>query len=263
MLAKCSNTVPQTSSGQGVELVRKSKEQAGALVSALQAHVMFLSEQLEKAVALLPTAAMYEKYAADLREYGGIESPEAMIDKVVITTEREKELASLVQEKVKEWAESHPTLAPLTLTIFGYVYGQFRRNFGCRRLSRVPPQEYQGIVEFVKTLRVPSLADFGPLAAVLMVTRAMLQVSAARAAEMCGVSPRAFRRWETGEHVPGPRNIPALARFLGMSEPKVKNLAEQQRLFNGEEKADGKPSRRPVPQVKAERGVPVGETLSP
>ncbi|MEW6226496.1 MAG: hypothetical protein AB1700_00145 [Bacillota bacterium] len=266
MLAKCSNTVPQTSSGEGVELVRKSKEQAGALVSALQAHVMFLSEQLEKAVALLPAAAMYEKYAADLREYGGIESPEALIDKVVITPEREKELASLIRGKVKEWAEGHPTLASLAPTVFGYVYGQFRRNFGCRRLSRILPQEYQEIVEFVKTLRIPSLADFGPLAAVLMVNRAMLQLSAARAAKMCGVTSRAFRRWETGVDVPSSRNIPALAQFLGMSEWKVENLAEQQRLFNGEqkaEKADRKPSRRPAPQVKAERGVQVGETLSP
>lgn len=265
MLAKCSNTVLQVSPAEApaVELVQKSKEQAGALVSALQAHVVFLSEQLEKAVALLPTVAMYEKHAADLREYGGIESPEALIDKVVITPEREKELASLIHRKVAEWAKGHPTLAPLVPTVYGYIYGQFRRNFGCRRLSRVPPQEYQEIVEFVKTLRVPSLADFGPLAAVLMVNRAMFGISAARAAAMCGVSSRAIRHWETGENVPSPKSIPALARFLEMDKRKIEHLAEQQRLFNGEQKADGRPSQRPTAQLNPERGVLGEESLNP
>jgi len=230
-------------------------------MSALQAHVAFLSEQLEKAAAFTPVVAMYEKHAADLREFGGIESPEALLDRVAITPEREKELASLIQEKVRRWRETHPTLAPLAPTVHGYIYGQLRRNFGCRRLSRIPPHEYRQILEYVGSFRIPSFADFGPLAAVLMATRGTHGMSAARAAKVCGVTGRAYRRWETGEHVPGPRNIPALARFLGMSDRKTKYLAEQQRLFNGEQKADKSLSQRPAAHVRTERGDQVGEAL--
>lgn len=262
MREKCNEIAPQAPESPA-ELVRKSKEQAGALVSALQAHVAFLTEQLEKVVVLLPAVTMYERYAADLKQYGGIESPGALLDRAVITVEKEKELASLIQEKVEGWKKTHPSLASLAPTVYGYVYGLLCRNFGIRRLSRIPPQEYQEIAEFVKTLQIPSLADFGPLAAVLMVTRAMRRMSAARAAEMCGVTNRGYRRWEAGKHVPCPRNVSSVAQFIGMSERKVMRLIEQQRLYNGgpetERKAKAKPSRQPPAQPGAERGGRIGE----
>lgn len=76
-------------------------------------------------------------------------------------------------------------------------------------------------------------------------------ISHREAAEEIGVSQQVFSRWVAGDNVPKADQIPAIARFLGMSQKSVRDLRiAARRRRNGQLENELGALRREVAELR-------------
>ncbi|RDV81795.1 helix-turn-helix transcriptional regulator [Ammonifex thiophilus] len=220
-----------------------ARQAAELAVRAVEAALLEVARQNRE---LFELKRRIDEDAEALKEYGGMGSVLELPEKVPVSVEVEERLLGRLREKARKWCDRYgeKKAGLLFPAVFGRATVRVLKATGARRFSRLPAKVVSQVEELIESLDFGELVrDAGPLAVNLLARRLDLGLTQEGAAKECGVARKTYGDWETGRHVPHARNLPAVARFLGVSLAEAGMLVEEQQrhLGRGVSGADARP----------------------
>lgn len=178
------------------------------------------------------------KHAEEFEAYGDLNSLSELPYRVRVSDEVVEGLLRRLRERCRDWCSQFPGGERLFPRVFAVVTQRVLRELGLKRFDHLSPLLVRYAEKFVDSVPMPNFAEYGPLAARLTARRLELGLTQKQAARICGVAQGTYGYWERG-CVPGPRSLPGVASFLGVSLDEAENLAEEQRRFGSAPAPEG------------------------
>lgn len=173
-----------------------------------------LTENLEAHREVLEAGEVWKREAEKLKAYARAESPANALEKVPVARGLGAKLQKAMRSAVRARLEGHPAKKLLEPVLLGRVVADFRREFRCESVDRVPAARFEEALDWLAAYDFGSALCRSELAGALLEARAALGLSQAGAAELLGVPFSTYVKWERGRRAPGKPNAWKVAEFL-------------------------------------------------
>lgn len=136
-----------------------------------------LTENLEAHREVLEAGEVWKREAEKLKAYARAESPADALGKVPVARGLGAELRKAMRSAVRARLEGHPAKKLLEPVLLGRVVADFRREFGCESVDRVPAARFEEALDWVAAYDFGAALCRSELAGALLEARAALGLS--------------------------------------------------------------------------------------